>query len=193
LIDETTSLADVAGAVANALREINHDPVVVGGSAATVHAPEAYRSHDIDMVVIGGVDEPQRLIAAMSQIGFSLAPGHYFMHGRSPYTVDFVPSPVAIAGDVITDFATVQTAYGNLRVLHVSDVVADRLNKYVVYDDADAFDVALSVARARSVSLKQLGVFIERQRARGAQSAAYAAAFERLKRRLGSQRRQLAP
>jgi hypothetical protein len=47
MINEETSLADVAGAVANALRQLEYDPVVVGGSAATLHAPEAYRSADV--------------------------------------------------------------------------------------------------------------------------------------------------
>ena len=55
MIDEFSSLSDVAGAVAAALRQIDYDPVVVGGSAATMHAPEAYRSDDIDMVIIGGI------------------------------------------------------------------------------------------------------------------------------------------
>lgn len=189
MIDETTSLADVAGAVAAALREIDHDPVVVGGSAATVHAPEAYRSRDIDMVIIGGIDQPRPLITAMDSIGFRLAPGHFFMHDHSPYTVEFVPSPVAIAGDVISNFAMVATAFGDLRVLHIEDVIADRLNKYVAYEDPEAFEVAVAVARAKRASLERVASFAQRQ----ILPDSYNAALERLRRRLNHQARTLQP
>lgn len=183
MIDERTSLADVAGAVAAALREIEHDPVVVGGSAATVHAPEAYRSDDVDMVVIGGVDDPRALTGAMESIGFHLTPGHFFKHERSPYTVDFVPSPVAIGGDVISEFATVPTGNGLLRVLHVEDVVNDRLNKYVCYTDQDAFEVAVAVARSKRISLDLVAAFVQRQ-AVGVMVDPFNAAFDRLRQRL---------
>jgi hypothetical protein len=190
LIDESTSLADVAGAVAAALREIEHDPVVVGGSAATVHAPEAYRSDDIDMVVIGGVDDPRALTGAMESIGFHLTPGHFFGHERSRYTVDFVRSPVAIGGDVISEFATVPTQNGFLRVLHVEDVVKDRLNKYVCYTDQDAFEVAVAVARSKRISLDRVAAFVQRQ-AVADMAESFNAAFDRLRQRLDDRPRRL--
>lgn len=183
MIDETTSLTDVAGAVAAALRAIGHDPVVVGGSAATVYVPEAYRSRDVDFVIIGGVDDPREVRTAMERLGFKLTPSHLFAHERTAYTVDFVPSPVAIAGDVINTFATIATAYGDLRVLHVDDVVADRLNKYVVYGDQDAFEVAVAVAHTKAVALDRVAAFVQRQ-AVGVMSNPFNAAFERFNRRL---------
>jgi hypothetical protein len=190
LIDECTALANVAGAVAAALREIDHDPVVVGGSAATVHAPEAYRSDDVDMVVLGGVDDPRALTGAMEGIGFHLTPGHFFEHERSPYTVDFVPSPVAIGGDVISEFASVPTANGVLRVLHVEDVIKDRLNKYVCYADQEAFEVAVAVARSKRISLDRVAAFVKRQSV-GVMADPFNAAFDRLRQRLDDRPRVL--
>ena len=186
MIDKNTSLADVAGAVAAALRAIDVDPVVVGGSAATVHAPDAYRSDDIDLVVVGGVEDNRALIAAMEGLGFQLAPGHLFAHDRSPYTVEFVPSPVAIGYDIITDFARVPTAFGDIQVLHAADVVADRLNKSVAYEDPDAFEVAVAVARATSADLDRVSAFIKRQAADVLYAEAFHSAFRRLQERLRS-------
>jgi len=93
VIDASTSLEDVAGAVAASLREIGLDPVVVGGSASTLHAPEAYRSRDVDMVFPAGIDGLQRPVRhAMERLGFLLQ-NNMFVHRASPFTVDFLPGP----------------------------------------------------------------------------------------------------
>jgi hypothetical protein len=189
MIDETTSMLDVAGAIAAALRDLDHDPVVVGGSAATLHAPEAYRSRDVDMVVIGGIDDNAAVITSMAAIGFTLRNG-FFFHERSPYTVDFVPSPVAIGGDVISDFATLPTAFGHIRVLHSADVVKDRLNKYVSFGDPESFEVAVMVARTKRVDITQVDAFVERQ-AVGVFADSFHAALARLSERLGLNQRKL--
>jgi hypothetical protein len=191
VIDAKTSLRDVAGSVASELRAMGHDPVVVGGSAATIHAPEAYRSDDIDMVVVGGIEDRAGFRAALERLGFSLRHG-VFIHSESPYTVDFVPSPVAVGSTVINDFERVETIAGYVQVLKARDVVADRLNKYVVWRDEDSFQVAVSVARECGVSLSELQSFIDRQ-ATGINREAFIYAFERLQRAVAPPRRDPSP
>lgn len=191
MIDEHSSLTDVAGAVAAALRELAYDPVVVGGSAATLHAPEAYRSHDVDMVVIGGIDRGDAVVAAMAKLGFVFQ-NHMFFHECNPYTVEFQHSPVAIAGDVVSDFAEVETPYGPVRVLHAADVVNDRLNKAVAYEDPESFEVAVAVARIKGIDPARVQEFIERQDV-GVYHERFRAALERLIRRLGAEARELSP
>jgi hypothetical protein len=95
MITATSELRDVAGAVARALRQIGRDPVVVGGSAATIYAPAAYRSDDIDLVIVGGIDDTKAVVKAMASIRFTLR-NAMFVHSVSPFTVEIVPSPVAI-------------------------------------------------------------------------------------------------
>jgi hypothetical protein len=111
-----------------------------------------------------------------------------FVHASNPFTVDFVPSPVAIAGDTITDFASIRTAFGPVRVLRAVDVVKDRLNKYVAYDDPESFEVAVTVARMTKAELRLVEAFIERQ-AVGVYAASFNAAIARLRNRLGLGRR----
>jgi len=163
LIDECTPLADVAVAVAAALREIDYDPIVVGGSAATSTYPRRIARATWTWWSLAVWTTRARSTVRCSALGFRLTPGHFFAHQRSPFTVGFVPSPVAIGGDVISEFATVSTTQGDVRVLHVEDVVADRLNKYVCYADQDSFGVAVAVARSKKVSLDQVAAFIKRQ------------------------------
>lgn len=161
MITATTSLPDLAGAVTAALRGIGCDPVVVGGSASTLHVPEAYRSDDVDFVILGGVDAPRILVEAMKAVGFSQHAGT-FVHSENPCTVDFVPSPVAIGDDVLGDFVEVETAFGPVRTLSPTDAVCDRLNKYIVWSDSDSLTVALAVARARPIDLARIEAFVAR-------------------------------
>lgn len=120
----------------------------------------------------------------MEGLGFRLSPAHLFVHDRNPYTVEFVPSPVAIGGDVINTFARVSTEFGEVQVLHVHDVVADRLNKYVAYEDNEAFEVAVAVAVAKGVDLERIAAFIERQAADIPYAEQFRSAFHRFRERL---------
>jgi hypothetical protein len=151
-----------------------------------MHAPAAYRSRDVDMVVIGGIDDNTVFIATLASIGFALKNG-MFVHERSPYTVEFVPSPVAIAGDTISEFARIETAFGPVRVLSATDVVKDRINKYIAYEDPESFEVAVSVARIKNIDMNSLAEFIQRQAADVAADA-FQKAFIRLQTRLGRER-----
>jgi hypothetical protein len=182
MIKATSSLSDVAAIVASALRGIGYDPVVVGGSACTLHAPNAYRSMDIDMVVIGGIDKRSELVASMKALGFGLTNG-MFAHPESEYTVEFVPSPVAIGDYVIGEFATIATSFGEIRVLRAADAICDRFNKFVVWRDFDALKVAVDVARTCGVPAEVVEDFVDRHKA-GLDGKQYILGYERFRARL---------
>lgn len=185
MIDASTSLEDVAGAVAASLREIGLDPVVVGGSASTLHAPEAYRSRDVDMVFPAGIDGLHRPVRyAMESLGFLLE-NNMFVHRSSPFTVEFLPGPVAIGEDTISEFALIATAFGDVRVLHAIDAVCDRLNKYCVWHDADALSVAVAVARACRVEPSDVESFFHRH-ANGPYGERYGRGYKRFRREMSS-------
>jgi hypothetical protein len=80
-------------------------------------------------------------------------------HSSNRYTVEFVPSPVAIANDILSDFAIADTPFGPVRVLHAVDAVCDRLNKYVAYKDPDSLEAAITVARSCKVDLSKVEAF----------------------------------
>lgn len=191
MILRSTSLKDVAGAVAAALRAIGYEPVVVGGSAATIHAPEVYRSSDVDMIVQAGISDPRAVVAAMAALGFSLRSSMFF-HESNPYTVEFVPSPVSVANDIIEDFARIDTAFGPVLVLHAEDAVCDRLNKFVAWNDLDSLDVAVALARKCDVDLAKIAAFIERNGV-GIDRDAYVAGHERFLRELARTQRTIPP
>lgn len=183
MIAAATPLSDVAAAVASALRDVGYDPVVVGGSACTMHAPEAYRSLDIDMVVVGGIDRRRDLIGAMRGIGFKLV-SSMFVHAENPHTVEFVPSPVAIGNEIISEFSDILTTLGVVRVLTATDAVCDRLNKYVVWSDRDSLLVAVEVAKACDIDVARVAGFLDRQ-AREFPEYEFADVFDRFASHIG--------
>ncbi len=79
---------------------------------------------------------------------------------------------------------------GLFAVLRAADVVKDRLNKYVAYEDPESFEVAVAVARMKTVDLSSIEAFIERQTVDVA-STSFRMAFARLRNRLGLQRREI--
>ena len=97
MIDESSSLTDVAFAVCTALGREGFVVVLTGGSAATFYAPKAYPSKDIDFVItLRGKAGTE----AMSAFGYKLK-GDYYLHASSPFPIEFPPGPLGIGDDLI--------------------------------------------------------------------------------------------
>jgi hypothetical protein len=79
VLSPDATLIDVAFAVCTALDRAGERALLVGGSAATYYAPQAYQSSDCDFILLFGAD-PKSVIAALAAIGFIRAPEGYFRH-----------------------------------------------------------------------------------------------------------------
>jgi hypothetical protein len=98
-IARTASLRDVAFVVCTALDRDGVTAVLTGGSAATVYAPEAHQSRDLDFILQfrSPGAEPARVLAGL---GYREESGVY-IHPESPLTLDFPRGPLAVGGDLI--------------------------------------------------------------------------------------------
>lgn len=132
------TLVEVAAAVATHLRSRGIDSVVVGGSAITAYVPEVYTSLDVDFVTQEG---RRRVTEALAEIGFHLS-GRVYINATTSYTVDIVGSYVSVDQRVVSDFVTIQTQLGDLRVLALEDALADRIAHWIHWSDNEALDVA---------------------------------------------------
>ena len=70
----------------------------------------------------------------MSDMRFTRIGKHY-KHPDTAYTVEFLSSPLAIGKTLVRDVWEIETEYGVLRQLNVTDCVRDRLIGYYAYDD----------------------------------------------------------
>jgi ribulose 1,5-bisphosphate carboxylase large subunit-like protein len=91
LITRATTLRELAFFVCSALDAAKSIAVLSGGGAASVYAPEAYQSRDLDFILqFGGSVSAEPL----EKLGFSARGGTY-AHPDTEFTVEFPAGPLA--------------------------------------------------------------------------------------------------
>lgn len=144
-------MRDVATIVATRLREHNILISIVGGSAVTLHAPQAHTSLDIDLAVLSGI-ERKKIDNALASLGY-VKKGRNYAHTDSPWTIDVVADTPFIGRRAIDDFAKLSTQYGDVLVLRVEDALADRITHFLHWGDSEALAIAEELARAKAAAI----------------------------------------
>lgn len=162
-ISNHSTLTDVCFAVSEALAARGISAVLTGGSAATVYAPDVYTSYDADFIT----DESLADIAeALALIGFQRhGKSRLFIHPDTKYTIDFPKGPLAVAGDYITETATLTRGSVHLRILSRTDCIRDRLSHFFHWNDFTALNAAVGVAtnNPADVEMPLLRAWAERE------------------------------
>lgn len=172
-----SSLAEIAFEVCTALDAAGITAVLTGGGAATVHAPEAIQSYDLDFILqfmaASFPPDEQPLI----DLGFfRKVRSAMYRHLETRLTVEFPPGPLAVGDDLITQWQTLRRNDRVLYVLSPTDSVRDRLAATIHYRDSSSLEQAVSVARLHDIDLP----LVEAWCAREGGSAQFAAFLVRL-------------
>jgi hypothetical protein len=150
VINDRSSLIDVAFAVCTQLAKRGLDAVLVGGSAATFYAPEAYQSFDADFVAqfAPNPENTATLVKVMAELGYELD-GNMFVHRHgNVFTVEFPKGPLQVGGDLVKNYKTVKRDDQTLHVVSATDCVRDRLCAFYFWNDRSSLDTAINVAHA---------------------------------------------
>src|ERR1700694_44364 len=142
------SLLEVAAQASADLERAGIKVAVVGGSAITAYAPEVYTSKDIDFAAINGTNRRQ-FGAAVAELGFK-PDGRDFVHRETPYTLDLVADTPYVDQRPITEFATLTTRFGPVRVYKFEDALADRVAAFLHWGASQSLDVAERALKARA-------------------------------------------
>ncbi len=149
-----TSLEEVAFIVCTALGEAGVIAVLTGGSAATVHSCGGYSSFDVDFVLTrtGGVEGAGA--EALRRLGYrsSGAPYH---HPENPFTLDFPRGPLAVGGQLLTEWETRHHGSLHLHLLHPADSVKDRLAAFLHWGDVRGLSQAAAVWRGATQKIER--------------------------------------
>lgn len=151
-IDSKTSLRDLAFIVCTALAEAGETAVLTGGSAATVYAPEAYESQDLDFIFTQWSAIANPSAKPLLDLGFTLKGGAY-VHSQSPFTLEFPPGPLAVGEEHITSWNTLREGDMVLHILSPTDCVRDRLAWFLFNNDYNSLEQALAVAKKQTINL----------------------------------------
>jgi predicted nucleotidyltransferase len=111
----------IAAAIASALRQIDQEPVLVGGAAVEFYSKGAYTTRDIDMVAPGGPE----LKDVMTKLGFERI-GKDFTHKTLNVYIEF-PAETLGAGER-TNIIEVDGV--ELEIVSLEDLIIDRLDAY---------------------------------------------------------------
>ncbi|TAM72884.1 hypothetical protein EPN44_14860 [bacterium] len=147
MIGADAPLDEVCFIVGDALHRAGVTAVLTGGSAATVYAPGAYQSDDIDFVLTFGPGGAGAAARVLAELGFNLKNAAYH-HRNGVHLVEFPPGPLAIGDDQITKWDTFVRHGRTLSIISPTDCVRNRLASYYYFRDRTALGAVVVVALA---------------------------------------------
>ena len=138
----------IAAVIAEALRQIGEDPILVGGAAVEFYTEGDYATQDIDMVAVGGPP----LWKIMEELGFSRQ-GKDFIAKKLEIYIEF-PSEV-LGSSEQSDILDVEGI--PLKIISLEDLIVDRLCSYKFWrsmTDGVAAMLLLELGKADMARLK---------------------------------------
>ena len=145
MITRNSTPREVALAVCTALDKGGHTAVLTGGGAATVWAPHAYQSSDLDFVLV--FKAPDLHESILTSLGYARSGDHY-EHKDSELFLEFPPGPLSVGGDLISNWDTLREGKQLLHIITPTDSCRDRLAPFLFWTDRSSLDQAIAVAQA---------------------------------------------
>lgn len=142
---------ELAAFVSDHLRASGIDLVLTGGACVTIYSRNRYESFDLDFVNIA--EAPlEKIEAALLRIGF-FPEGRIYVSKQVKYSIDILNPPLSIGEEKITVTNRISVNKMQLKLLTATDSVRDRLAAFYFWNDLQALEQALMVARKNDVDL----------------------------------------
>lgn len=150
MIDEETTLVEVAAVVSQALEEAGIVATLSGGAAVSIYSENAYESVDLDFVTAAFVDELKAVLLPLGFVHSGQPRLSVFEHPRSKWYVEFPPAPLSFGGTYVdpSDCARIDAGPGHIRVITPTHSVMDRLAAAAAWNEPQSMDQALLVAKS---------------------------------------------
>ena len=148
------SAEELAGLVCHTLRAAGITVTLTGGACVAIWSDGKYVSHDLDFIEEGPVPRAQ-IRSALKRLGF-LPKGRHFIHPDTSFLVEFPSGPLMVGDERVTQVVERKTTAGILRLLSPNDCVKDRLAAFFHWNDRQALEQALLVARAQKVDIAEI-------------------------------------
>jgi len=171
---KTIGIKDLAALICKTLNDHDIDAVLVGGACVSIYTKNRYVSYDLDFVSHTSVRD---ISSVLSDIGFRREGTRHFIHKDCPFYLEFVAPPLSIGSEPVKLRNKIKSRLGELVLLTPTDSVKDRLAAFYHWNDLQALEQAVLVAKAKKVSLREIKRWSERE----GQMEKYAAFLSMLK------------
>ncbi len=156
-----TPIVELAAILAEHLQQHGVEVVLVGGLAVEIYTENLYLTKDIDMVNTN-YKKPSYLHKVMGELGFQ-KDGRIYTNTTTSITVEFPPGPLAVGNNFITSTTVAKTKQGDIPILHVKDVVIDRLAAFIHWQDRQSLIQAVGVMLKHNLQPKDFDSFLTKE------------------------------
>jgi hypothetical protein len=146
------TLKELACFVCEILKKDGIDTVLVGGACVSIYSNNCYESMDVDFATY---EELKSIEIILNKYDFKRL-GRCFRHEKCPYLIDFVNPPITVGSEAVQEFQTLSTGFGVLNLLSPTDCVKDRLASFFHWNDEQALDQAILVAKNHPINIKNI-------------------------------------
>ena len=153
-------IRNLAALVCHELNRGDVDAVLVGGACVSIYTDNTYVSYDLDFVSHSSLKDIARIL---SDLGFHRESSRHFIRKDCPFFIEFVAPPVSVGSEPIRKEENIKTRFGSLRLLTPTDSVKDRLAAYYHWNDPQALEQAIMVAKAQKVKLPEIRKWSEKE------------------------------
>jgi hypothetical protein len=153
-------IRNLAALVCHELTKGGIHAVLVGGACVSIYTDNTYVSYDLDFVSHSSLKE---IAEILSGLGFQRESSRHFIRKDCPFFIEFVAPPVSVGKEPIKKEEIVKTRYGSLRLLTPTDSVKDRLASYYHWNDPQALEQAIMVAKAKKVKMTEIRTWSEKE------------------------------
>jgi hypothetical protein len=153
-------IKDLAALVSEKLRGHGIDAILVGGACVSIYTKNKYKSLDLDYVSHSPIKEIAPVLAGL---GFRKESSRHFARRDCPFFIEFVAPPAAIGSEPLKGEKKLRTRLGTIVLMTPTDSVKDRLAAYYHWDDPQALEQALMVAKAQKIDLREVKRWSEKE------------------------------
>lgn len=154
------TIKDLAAIVSDTLRKNGIEVTLVGGACVSIYANNKYISYDLDFITENSLKE---LVPLLNTLGFAKKDGRLFENTKCKFLIDFPAPPIAIGNEPVLKLNSLKTKYGIIRLLTATDCVKDRLAAYFFWNDRQALEQAILVAKNNKVNLTKIKKWAEKE------------------------------
>ena len=154
------NIKELAALISEKLRAEGIDSILVGGACVSIYTKNKYLSFDLDFVTHAAIKE---ITPLLSELGFQRESSRHFIHPDCLFFIEFVAPPAAVGNEPLESEKKLKTKFGTIVLMTPTDSVKDRLAAYYYWNDQQALEQAIMVAKSKKIDFHEVKRWSEKE------------------------------